>query len=119
MKKMIVACVLILISVAATRGQDPGWPRQITKPGGTLIYYQPQVDDWKAFTDLAWRMAFTLTPTGGKQIVGVVEMQGHTDIDDVSKTVVITDLKINAVRFPSLDSASAPQMEQLAKSFLP
>src|SRR6266404_688147 len=25
-----------------------------------------EVDDWKGFTDLSWRMAFSLTPAGGK-----------------------------------------------------
>jgi hypothetical protein len=118
-RKTIVIWALILISVAAARAQDPGWPRQITKSGGTLIYYQPQVDDWKAFTDISWRMAFSLTPAGGKQVIGVVDMQGQTHVDDASKTVLITDLKINAVRFPSLDTAESARMDQLARTFLP
>lgn len=28
---------------------DPGWPRQIVKQGATLVYYQPQVDEWQGF----------------------------------------------------------------------
>ena len=27
--------------------QDIGWPRQVVKPGGTLVYYQPQIDEWR------------------------------------------------------------------------
>src|SRR5271169_6444228 len=89
MKHLIAASLLILVSVTVARGQDPGWPRQITKQGSTLIYYQPQVDDWKDFTDLTWRMAFTLTPMGGKQVVGVIVIEGHTDVDFDNKMVTI------------------------------
>ena len=38
----------------------------ITKPGGMLVLYQPQVDDWKHFKQVDARLAFTITPTGGK-----------------------------------------------------
>jgi hypothetical protein len=40
---------------------DPAWPRQRTNEQGRLIYYQPQVDAWTNFKDLAFRMAFSLT----------------------------------------------------------
>ena len=35
--------------------QDPGWPRKLVKPGGTVLIYQPQVDDWQNYTDIKWR----------------------------------------------------------------
>ncbi len=110
---------LILLVLPSTWAQDPGWPRQITKPGGVFVYYQPQVDDWKDFTDLTWRMAFTFTPVNGKQIVGVMEMQGHTNVDNDKKMVYITDLKINNINFPSLDAATAAKMTERAKALLP
>jgi hypothetical protein len=119
MKKLIGTSFLILVSVIVALGQDPGWPRKITKHGSTLVYYQPQVDDWKNYTDLTWRMAFTLTPAGGKQVVGVMNMQGHTDVDNENKTVLIRDVKITKTNFPSLDPAKAAQLEQLVKTFLP
>jgi len=49
---------LLLLGTSGTWAQDPGWPRQIVKPGGTLVIYQPQVDDWKNFMDIKWRQAF-------------------------------------------------------------
>jgi hypothetical protein len=119
MKKLIAASLFVLASVTVALGQDPGWPRQITKQGSTLVYYQPQVDDWKDFTDLSWRMAFSLTPAGGKEVVGVVELQGHTDIDNDNKMVLITNLKITNTYFPSLDPAGSAQMDQLIRTFLP
>ena len=77
---------------------------QTTARGNTLVYYQPQVDDWKAFTDLSWRMAFSLTPAGGKEAVGVVEVRGHTDVDNDNKTVLVSGLTI--VRSRTIVSAA-------------
>ena len=64
--------------------QDPGWPRTITKPGGKLVLYQPQVDDWKNYQQVDGRMAFTVTPTGGQSHVGVVtvQMKSAVNMDD-------------------------------------
>jgi hypothetical protein len=104
---------------ASAQSSDPGWPREHYQDGNKLIIYQPQVDDWKNFQDLSWRMAISLTPKTGKEVVGVVEMKGHTDIDNVAKVVVITDAQITGTYFPSLDKATADQMEQLFKSFIP
>jgi hypothetical protein len=54
-----------------------GWPRQRTNEQGRLVYYQPQVDAWTNFKDLTFRMAFSLTPKGGKEIVGIIELQAQ------------------------------------------
>ena len=54
---------------------DPGWPREHVRDGNRLLVYQPQVDDWKNFHDLTWRMAVSLTKRG-KEAVGVAR-SGH------------------------------------------
>ena len=57
--------VLLTLAVSSSAwAQDPGWPRQFVRPGGTLVVYQPQVDDWTNYTDLKWRMAFSADPHG-------------------------------------------------------
>src|SRR6184192_4385122 len=108
---------------AATTGPDqsgdPGWPRAKTSNGNRLIVYQPQVDNWKSFKELSWRMAVSLTPKGGKEVVGVVEMKGNTKVDNVNKVVVITNPEITGTYFPSLDPATKEKSEQLFKSFVP
>src|ERR1039457_1786815 len=43
----LLFCMTALAMMAAA--EDPVWPRQITKPGGKLVLYQPQVDDWTSF----------------------------------------------------------------------
>jgi hypothetical protein len=90
---VIVIGALVVSPISATaansttgssQSTDSGWPREKYSNGTRVIIYQPQVDDWKDFQDLTWRMAVSLTPKGGKEVVGVVEMKGHTDVDNVA-----------------------------------
>ena len=67
MKTAIAVSLLFLASVSGVSAQNPGWPRQITKQGDTLVYYQPQVDNWKDFEELDWRMAIAITPAGARK----------------------------------------------------
>jgi len=110
-------------AAASTSGSNPtsdsSWPREKYSNGTRLIIYQPQVDDWKDFQDLSWRMAVSLTPKSGKTVVGVVEMKGTTSIDNLSKLVVVSNPQITGTYFPSLDKATADKMEQAFKSFVP
>jgi hypothetical protein len=98
---------------------DPGWPRVHEQDGNRLIVYQPQVDDWKDFRELSWRMAVSITPKGGKEVLGVIEMKGNTEVDNLDKMVAITNLEVTKTYFPSLDPATAEKMEQRFKAFVP
>ena len=119
----LLALPLEKAAAASTSGSNPtsdsSWPREKYSNGSRLIIYQPQVDDWKNFQDLSWRMAVSLTPKSGKTVVGVVEMKGTTSIDNVSKLVVVSNPQITGTYFPSLDKATADKMEQAFKSFVP
>jgi len=106
-------------TTASSQSTDSGWPREQYSNGTRLIIYQPQVDDWTNFQDLSWRMAISLTPKSGKTVLGVVEMKGNTNIDNVAKLVVISNPQVTGTYFPSLDKATADKMEQLLKTFVP
>jgi hypothetical protein len=103
----------------SARPVDEGWPRQTIKDGATLVTYQPQVDEWKDFKTLTFRMAFRLTPKGGKPTVGALSIEALTDVDNDTHQVVIHDLKVQHTNFPSLDEAATTQMDQLVRGFLP
>jgi hypothetical protein len=113
--------ILSLILTVSSRAlaQDPGWPRQIVKPGGKLIIYQPQVDDWHEFQDIKWRQAFQLTPSGGNEVVGAATFEGTTHVNTEEHMVLIVDLKILNTYFPSQDPATTEQLDHLLRSFLP
>lgn len=122
MKSMTVLAgfvVLLLMGAAPGFAQDPGWPRKVEKTGGTIIAYQPQVDDWKDFTDITWREAFQMTPAGGKQVIGAATFAGTTNVDSDKHTVVIYGIKVTHIYFPSLDEATSAKMDQLFKTFVP
>src|SRR5262249_54317186 len=111
----LVTSPLEIVAAGSSQSGDSSWPRELYQDGTRLIIYQPQVDDWKNFQDLSWRMAVSLTPKSGKTAIGVVEMKGNTSIDNVSKLVLIANPQITGTYFPSLDQATKEKMEQLFK----
>jgi hypothetical protein len=117
--KSLLAIFLIGTLVSTSFAQDPGWPREKTNPGGTLIYYQPQLDEWKEFRRLEVRMAVSIKPAAGQPTVGVIHLRARTDADLETRNVVISKLEITSTRFPSLDAAGAAAMDQLVRAFLP
>jgi len=119
MKSFIAASLLFFAALGTAFAQDTGWPRQITKPQGTLVYYQPQVDNWNDFVNLDWRMAFSITPTGGKETVGAVTLHGTTSVNSESQMVLISNLQIKNTYFPSLSPTDAASMDQLVRTFVP
>lgn len=110
---------LFVFASSILLGQDPGWPRQYVQPGGTLITYQPQVDEWKNFSHIEWRQAFQLTPSGGKRVIGAATLTGATNVDNEKHMVTISDIQVTNIYFPDLDSATSAKMEQLVRSFVP
>jgi len=119
-KTLLIPILALVLSLSMlTSAQDPGWPRQKVQPGGTLISYQPQMDDWKDFTTITWRQAFQLTPTGGKQVIGAATMSGTTIVDNDKHTVTIENIQISNTYFPSVDPATTAQMDQLLRTFVP
>jgi hypothetical protein len=106
-------------SNATPASTDPGWPRQRTNEKGSLVYYQPQVDAWTNFKQLDFRMAFSLTPKGGKEMVGILELQAQTDVNVDDRSVVISNFKIKEVKLPGLDPAKTSAVDEMVRSFLP
>jgi len=120
--RRVAAVALFLLAFArlgfADTVRDPGWPHELRTEAATLVYYQPQVDDWQNFRELDFRMAFTLTPKNEKAVVGVVVMHGRTSVNIDERNVVITDFSIKEASFPSLSAEESARMDKLARSFL-
>jgi hypothetical protein len=47
-----VFLLLLTMAPASAAAEDLHWPHEISKPGGKLVVYQPQVDDWENFQQL-------------------------------------------------------------------
>jgi len=111
--------LLVGVCSAGAQDQDPGWPRQHVEGGTTLVSYQPQVDDWKDFSEITWRQAFQLTPAGGKMVLGAAKLKGTTNVDNEKHTVVIYGIQILDAYFPDLSPETSEKMKQLLLSFIP
>jgi len=99
--------------------EDIGWPRQLSKDGATLVYYQPQLDEWSDYKQLKCRMAFALTAPGQAQVLGVASLTANTIVDSSSRTAFLRDINVTSVRFPAADPATASRMDLLFRSMLP
>src|SRR5271165_1511737 len=99
--------------------QTPGWPRELDRDGNMLVYYEPQVDAWNDYHDLTADMAFSLTPKGGKQELGVASLHGATIADVATRTVVIRDITLTSIRFPSLDQSASDTLRTLLRESFP
>jgi hypothetical protein len=117
--KRLLAILLLGGLVNICFAQDPGWPREKTNAGGTLIYYQPQLDQWKDFQRLEARMAVSIRATGRPPTVGMLYLRASTAVDVDTHNVVISQLDITSTRFPALDPADAAAMDQLVRTFFP
>jgi hypothetical protein len=116
--KPVIAVFLISCLVTASFAQDIGWPREKSNASGTLIYYQPQLDDWINFRQLDARMAVSIWTKTGQPTVGVVYLRARTDANLDTHNVVLSQLEVISTKFPSLDPAEAEAMDQMVKTFL-
>ncbi len=99
--------------------EDIGWPRQVQSDNTTLVYYQPQVDKWDNYKKLEGRLAFSITPNGGNEVLGVVSFVCDTKTDKDSHTTYLHDIKYTDVRFPSLDAGKAATMKETFLQMMP
>lgn len=98
---------------------DPGWPRQFSKDGDTVLVYQPQVDDWKDYQVIHYRAAIELVLKGAAASrFGVLCVEAQTQTDPATRTVVMHEEKAE-VRFPNVPEAEEAKLAALVKESLP
>lgn len=99
--------------------QDIGWPRQVQNADGTLVYYQPQVEEWKDYKELKCRFAFSLTPKDSKEALGVADVTTDTLVDKENRLVYFRNLQFPSVRFPSVDDKDEAPLQKLFQELIP
>ncbi len=99
--------------------QDIGWPRQVSDNKATLVYYQPQIDKWDNYKKLEGRFAFSLTPSGGEEVVGVASFICDTKTDKDARTTYLHDIKYTGIRFPALDESTVSEMKKIFLAMMP
>src|SRR5580693_7870127 len=104
---------------AATKTPAPGWPRTFDRDGAHVVVYQPQLKSWQRYRELVADTAISITPTGGKQILGVISWNAETVTDVNARTVYIHNVHVLSSRFPSLDPEQEAQMQQRVQQIYP
>ncbi len=88
---------------AASAPVAPAWPKIIDRDGNHIIVYQPQLKSWEKYRTLVADTAISITPAGGKQILGVISWRANTLANVSERTVYVSDIEVLSSRFPTLD----------------
>src|SRR4030095_4544343 len=97
---------------------DP-WPRQFKVNNANVLVYQPQVDSWEN-NILSFRAVVSVTPNGSKQeTLGVIWATARTQVNRVSRIVVLEDIKLTKSNFPTLPDQGASYMRALQQQSVP
>jgi hypothetical protein len=115
----LIALLAVFPSLVLAQAQDPGWPRLAEKDGARMVYYQPQVDEWKDHRELHGDMAVSVTGPKGKAAIGVVSLAAQTQTDVEARTVVLSEITVTSTRFQGLDPAEAERINSLVRELAP
>lgn len=117
MKNLLKISLFLLIPLNGST-QDVSWPRELTNEGSVLTLYQPQVQSWEKYEKLDFRMAFSLVPFQDKEVVGVLYVLANTEVNMDDHKVLINNMTVSKVNFPSLDDETAGKMDKIVRSFV-
>ncbi|GGG56606.1 hypothetical protein [Bizionia arctica] len=118
MKKLALSLLAFLAILAHVFSQEILWPKELSQGDSTLSAYQPQVESWDNHEILDFRMAFKLSPSGGKDIVGVVYLNAATDVNTITHEVLIKDMQFIKADFPSMSADSVQIMSKVVREFM-
>lgn len=120
--RLIAATSLIALAGSAlaqgapTPPPDP-WPRVVDLAAGQVLVYQPQINSWND-NRLDFRAAMAYKVDKSKdQAFGVIVANARTQVDRVTRTVVLEDLQVTKIDFPTLPDRGATLRADLTKQF--
>ncbi|MGA9755691.1 MAG: hypothetical protein WBV23_11175, partial [Desulfobaccales bacterium] len=122
-KREVSACVWVLVVMALgvilvfpgkSWSEQDKWPRRFEHPKGTLVMYQPQLEDFKG-DKLTTYAAISFQKKGWKQpVFGAVWLEGRVMTERDTRMSTIDDIKVTDLRFPN----AKPEKLEEGKKFL-
>jgi len=104
----------LLVAASSSSAAPTDWPRETKTAKGTVIIYQPQVEDLKNDM-LTGRAAFSITRTGKTEPeFGVFWITAKILTDRDAGTATIVGSKVTKVRMPGI----TPEEEKLVAAFI-
>ncbi len=95
------------------------WPRQVAMDNATALVYLPQVNSWEGNT-LSFRAAVSVKKSGSNDATfGVVWGTARTSVDRLTRTVMLGNLSLSQVRFPTLADDGLAYLQELRKQLPP
>jgi hypothetical protein len=95
------------------------WPRQIEANGAVVLIYQPQIDSWQG-NRLSARSAVAVRPPNSQSAsFGVVWITARTAVDKERGVVLLDDIQIPKVSFPTMPAATQQAYLAAARKHVP
>ncbi|MEI6633008.1 MAG: hypothetical protein WCP22_04220, partial [Chlamydiota bacterium] len=119
----VSALVTAMAGAGAASGQSDDtaaaeWPREIDRPGGKIVIYQPQPDSMKGDM-LTGGAAVSVTLKGATEpVFGAVWLEARVTTDRDARTAVITDVKVPKTRFPGATPAQEKRLTDAIETHL-
>lgn len=100
-------------------GDEPGWPREIKVPEGTIVIYQPQIEKFEG-DRLASRFAASVqTPKTAEPVFGAVWTKARVETDRDARIVRLVSLETVRSRFPNATDEEAAAFAGILKARVP
>jgi hypothetical protein len=97
---VLMGALLILVGIGSVLAQEDDWPRTLPLKQGMVTIYRPQVDEMKDDI-IHFRAALAYRETAGSEpVFGAGWFESKVEIDQSSRIVHPTNLKVIETRFP-------------------
>lgn len=105
-----LAWTLILGRPALAANEQDPWPKRFEHPKGTVVMYQPQLEDFKD-NKLTARAAVSVKKKEWKEpVFGAVWLAANVAVDRDTRMATIDEVKVTEAKFPE---ATPEQLEKL------
>ena len=113
---LTILAVGLFLGRPAVAAQDP-WPKRFEDPKGTVVMYQPQLEDFKDDMLTARAAVSVKTKITKTSVFGAVWLSGRILTDRDTRMANVEEARVTEAKFPSAVNAKPEQIEKL-KNFL-
>jgi hypothetical protein len=106
---LVLLVWVMILSLPAMAAQDP-WPKRFEHPKGTVIMYQPQLEDMKDDHVTAYAAVSVQKKEWKQPVFGALWLAGRVVTDRDTRMASIDEVKVTDAKFPD---AKPEQLEKL------
>ncbi len=124
MKNIALIIALLLLTAATSFSQEKApntneWPRKIEAEKGTVVIYQPQVENFSG-NKLEARAAVSVTTKESNiPVFGAMWLDCRVSTDRDERTVALLDVTISAAKFPDMEEERIKKISSFLEAEIP